>query len=108
MIDNTFEVAQGPLYILRADAVAAPGAVYLHVKGGGIYRRIGSAKYAGDRAASMLDGVSVSIYEHLWPHAHSFYCRPDFEFTEIVKTGAGRHRRFEFLTNATIVDVSDA
>lgn len=105
MIDNTFETANGPLYIKRADAVAAPGAIYLHVKGEGIYRRIGSAKYAGDACAASLDGVSMAIYEHIWPHTHGFYCRPDHEFVEIVKTEAGTHRRFEFLTNAQIVAV---
>ena len=108
MIDNTFEKADGPLHATRAEAVAASGAVYLHVKGGGIYRRMGSAKYAGDACAAALDGCPMSVYEHLWPHPHEFYVRPDHEFVEIVKTEAGTHRRFEFLTNAQIVAVADA
>lgn len=95
MIDNTFEVAAGPLYETAEEALAAPGAIYVHIKKGGIYRRIGALKYAGDLAADLLEGVSLAAYEHLWPHPHSFFARPDDEFEEIVVTDAGTHARFE-------------
>lgn len=103
MIDNTFEVADGPLCATLQEALTAPGALYMHVKKGGIYRRIGHIKWAGDLAAEELAGVPISIYEHIWPHRHSFFGRPDAEFVEIVRTDKGEHRRFEFIPNAVIV-----
>lgn len=86
MINNTFVIADGPLFETREDAIKADGEIFHHVKGGGIYRRIGSGLYAGDACAETLDRVSMSIYEHLWPHKHSIFIRPDSEFEEIVTT----------------------
>lgn len=94
MIDNTFVKAEGPLYADREEALEAPGAIYHHIKGGGIYRRMGSGKYAGDKCAAELEGEYLSVYEHLWPHAHEFYIRPDSEFEEIVTSQYGEHPRF--------------
>ena len=94
MIDNTLQQVDGPLYATAADALAAPGAIFVHLKKGGIYRRIGALKYAGDLAAAELEGVMLSGYEHLWPHPHSFFARPDHEFEQVVETEHGIHPRF--------------
>ncbi|UTU07826.1 hypothetical protein CcrC1_gp140 [Caulobacter phage C1] len=106
MIDNTFIQADGPLYLTLEAALEAPGAIYTHVKKGGIYRRMGEAKYAGDAAAQTLEGVMMAVYEHLYPYAHSFFVRPQSEFVEVVRTQHGEHRRFVFHTNEilTVLD----
>lgn len=98
MIDNTFILVSGPLHHTREGALRATGAIYHHIKGGGIYRKMGVAKYAGDKCAEELDGEPMSIYEHLWPHTHGFYVRPDSEFEEVVESGTPGytfHPRFE-------------
>lgn len=99
MIDNTMFQKAGdePAFQTREEAIASGGDVRLHVKGGGIYRKIGIAKYAGDKCAAELDGEMMSIYEHLWPHKHTFFVRPDSEFEEIVSSDKRTtdHERFE-------------
>lgn len=94
MIDNTFQQVSGPLYATAEDALAAPGAIFVHLKKGGIYRRMGALKYAGDLGADVLEGVMLAGYEHLWPHPHSFFARPDHEFEQVVETEHGIHPRF--------------
>lgn len=102
MIDNTIELADGPLYTNLFDALNAPGAVYIHVKKGHVYRRIGGGLYAGEIAADVLEGHDIAIYEHLFPDAHAIYLRPQSEFVEVIRTPKGEHRRFEFVVNETI------
>lgn len=86
--------ADGPLYVNREDALKAPGAIFIHLKKGGIYRKMGVSIYAGDKCAEELDREPCSVYEHLWPHAHEFYHRPDSEFEEVVETEHGKNPRF--------------
>lgn len=99
MIDNTCTLVDGPLYTDREEALAAPGAIFVHVKKGGIYRKIVVATYAGDKCKDELDKEPMSVYEHLWPHKHGFYTRPDSEFEELVSTGVTgyppEHPRFD-------------
>lgn len=106
MIDNTLILHDGPLYATAEEALASTGAIYTHIKKGGIYRRIGELKYAGDLAAELLEGVMLAGYEHLWPHEHSFFARPDFEFIEVVRTQHGEHRRFEFMVNEVLTVIT--
>ena len=105
MIDNTVILAQGPLCATREEALAHPGLLYIHIKAGGVYRKICEAKYAGEktlRDGRDLEGVRFAVYEHLWPHDHDLYTRPMSEFVEVVRTPKGVHRRFEFATNETL------
>ena len=94
MIDNTFVQADGPLYTDREEALKAPGALFIHKKKGGIYRRMGFIKYAGDKCAKEIGDGPMAVYEHLWPYEHSFFGRLDSEFEEIVTTDHGTHPRF--------------
>lgn len=107
MIDNTCHRVDGPMYATREEALCAPGALYIHLKKGGIYRRIVIAKWAGERAADM-EGEPISVYEHLWPHDHDFYTRPDAEFGQIVTTHLGQHERFVFAVNAVVTGLDAA
>lgn len=58
------------LYEREDDALAASGEIYRHHKGG-IYRLI-----ARDVRHSETGEEGV-VYEHLWPHTHQLWYRPD-------------------------------
>lgn len=78
-----------PLYATEAEALAAPGDVYRHYKGG-IYRVLHSnVRHSED----LSTGV---VYEHLWPHAHGVWYRPAALFFGALKDGTPRFVRVPF------------
>ncbi len=97
MIDNTLTQVEGPFCASREEALSQPGDLYVHIKVGGIYRKLGQPKYAGEQVladGSLLDQTRMALYEHLYPHHHDFYVRPVSEFHQIVTTPRGVHPRF--------------
>lgn len=71
------------LYHHRDDALAAPGAIYDHFKGG-IYRKLGKFIYQEGEFVPQQGDVMVA-YEHLYPHEHSLFIRTDKDFRQTVK-----------------------
>lgn len=67
----------------REEALAAPGDVRLHFKGG-IYRKLGIVLNADQKLRPL------AIYEHLWPHAHQYYVRDNEEFEGMKNLGEDR------------------
>ena len=74
-----------PLLATREEALAASGEVYEHYKGG-IYRLI----TRGARHSETLE-VGV-VYEHLWPHDHGFWFRPEGIFFSNLPDGQPRFK----------------
>lgn len=62
------------------DALTAPGVILRHYKGG-IYRERVVAKLTDDAKA----GEAIVVYEHLWPHEHTWFARPKHLFDEQVE-----------------------
>ena len=76
------------LYPTEEEALAAPGELYRHFKGG-IYRIV----MRGVKDSETLeDGV---IYEHLWPHEHRFWYRLESSFNEPRPDGGVRFERIK-------------
>lgn len=75
-----------PLYATEAEALAAPGEIYRHFKGG-IYRVVMRGVLQSE---SLEPGV---VYEHLWPHAHEFWYRSEPGFFAIRDDGEPRFKR---------------
>ncbi len=76
---------EGPLFASEAEALAAEGEIYKHYKGG-IYRLI----MRGVRHSETLEtGV---LYEHLWPHDHGFWFRPEAIFSSNLPNGEPRFK----------------
>ncbi len=72
-----------PLYPTEAEALAALGEIYRHYKGG-IYRII-------LRGVKHTENSEVGIvYEHLWPHDHCFWYRPESIFNSPQSNGEPR------------------
>lgn len=70
------------LYHHRDDALAAPGAIYDHFKGG-IYRKLGRFVYQeGDFVPKQ--GDLMVAYEHIYPHEHGMFVRTDKDFRQTV------------------------
>ena len=66
MMENNMEK---PLYATKEQALAAEGELYQHYKGG-VYRLVA-------RTAKHSETLEVGVvYEHLWPHDHGFWFRP--------------------------------
>ena len=76
-------VSSEPLYKTREGALAAPGDIYLHYKGG-IYRVLHTNVTHTETSES---GV---VYEHLYPHTYGCYFRPTEMFFGILKNGSRR------------------
>lgn len=72
----------------RAEALGQPGDVRVHYKGG-IYRKLFVATLTDDAKA----GDQVAVYEHLHPHEHKYYARPDGMFEGVLDTTG--EKRFE-------------
>lgn len=80
------------LYKNETEALAAPGDIYRHYKGG-IYREFFLATVASD----LKEGDEVVVYEHLYPNEHGFFVRSDTEFSgNVVKTDCSQPR-FRFV-----------
>lgn len=59
-----------PLYATEAEALAAEGDIYKHYKGG-VYRLV-------RRDVKNSETLEVGVlYEHLWPHDHGIWWRPE-------------------------------
>ncbi len=74
-----------PLYDTKEQALAATGEIYQHYKGG-VYRLV----HKGVRHSETLEtGV---MYEHLWPHAHGYWYRPESIFFGTLENGEQRFK----------------
>lgn len=72
-----------PLYATREDALAAPGEIYQHYKGG-VYRLV-------ERDVKHSETLKLGVvYEHLWPHDHGFWYRPQELFFGVNEKGEQR------------------
>ena len=77
-----------PLFSTEADALQAPGEVYRHYKGG-IYRIV-------LRGVTHTESGEVGVvYEHLWPHAHQYWFRPENIFFSPQANGEPRFVRIQ-------------
>jgi hypothetical protein len=74
-----------PLFPTKEAAYAAPGEVYQHYKGG-VYRLLHR-----DVKHTETNELGV-VYEHLWPHDHGVYFRPQEMFFGKTKDGIDRFR----------------
>ncbi len=72
----------------EAEALKAPGLVYRHYKGG-IYRLILKGVKNTDT------GKLGIVWEHLWPHANSYFWRPESELEDEPVPGV---KRFELVS----------
>lgn len=77
-----------PLFATEVEALAAEGEIYKHYKGS-VYRLL----QRGVRHSETLE-VGV-IYEHLWPHDHGFWFRPEELFFGKLANGEPRFRRIK-------------
>jgi len=60
---------ESPLFPTKEEALAAPGEIYQHYKGG-VYRLI-------QRDVKHSETLELGVvYEHLWPHDHGLWYRP--------------------------------
>lgn len=75
-----------PLYPTKEAAYAAEGEIYQHYKGG-VYRLL-----ARDVQHSETGEIGV-LYEHLWPHNHGFWFRPQDMFFGNLPDGTPRFKR---------------
>lgn len=75
-----------PRYPTEAQALAAEGEIYRHFKGG-IYRLV----QRGVRHSET--GEIGVVYEHLWPHDHGFWFRPEASFFGVNDAGEPRFER---------------
>lgn len=72
-----------PLFKTKEGAYAAPGEIYQHYKGG-VYRLV-------QRDVKHTETGEIGVmYEHLWPHNHGFWFRPQEMF--FGKNAAGEER----------------
>ena len=71
------------LYATEADALQAQGEIYRHYKGG-IYRIV-----LRGVTHTQSDEVGI-VYEHLWPHAHQYWFRPESIFFSPQESGEPR------------------
>jgi hypothetical protein len=75
-----------PLFASEAEALAAPGEIYKHYKGG-VYRLV-------QRGVKHSETLEVGVlYEHLWPHDHGFWFRPEEIFFGTLSNGEPRFRK---------------
>lgn len=75
-----------PLFPTEAEALAADGEIYKHFKGG-VYRLI---RHGVKHSETGEIGV---LYEHLWPHDHGFWFRPESLFFGLNSAGEPRFKR---------------
>jgi hypothetical protein len=74
-----------PLYPTKEAACAAPGEIFQHYKGG-VYRLV-------RRDVKHSETLEVGVvYEHLWPHEHGYWFRPESLFFGKLSNGEPRFR----------------
>ena len=73
-------------YEREQEELAAPGEIYRHYKGG-IYRLV------AHNVTHSETGEKGVVYEHLWPHEHSFFYRPQDMFFGTLPDGRKRFER---------------
>lgn len=74
---------ENPLYTTKEEAYAAPGEIYQHYKGG-VYRVL-------QRGVKNTETGELGVlYEHLWPHEHTVYWRPEGIFFSRTSDGSER------------------
>lgn len=74
-----------PLFTTKEEALSAPGEVYQHYKGG-VYRLLQrDVKHAET-------GELGVVYEHLWPHNHTLFFRPQDIFFSKTDDGIERFK----------------
>ena len=76
------------LFKTEEGALSAPGEIYKHYKGG-VYRLV----QRGVRHSETME-VGV-LYEHLWPHDHGFWFRPQELFFGLLPNGEPRFKRIK-------------
>ena len=76
---------QGRRCNTREQALSAPGKIYEHYKGG-IYREVMRGVRHTER-----DEMGV-VYEHLWPHEHKSFFRPQEMFDAFLPDGKPRFK----------------
>lgn len=73
------------LFATKEEALAASGEIYQHYKGG-VYRLV-------QREVKHSETLEVGVlYEHLWPHAHGFWFRPQELFFGTLENGEPRFK----------------
>jgi hypothetical protein len=72
-----------PLFATEAEALSAEGEIYKHYKGG-VYRLL---KRGVKHSETLEVGV---LYEHLWPHDHGYWFRPESLFFGTLANGEPR------------------
>ena len=77
-----------PLFSTEAEALAAAGEIYKHYKGG-VYRLL---QRGVKNSETLEEGV---LYEHLWPHDHGFWWRPESLFFGKLEDGSDRFSRIQ-------------
>lgn len=76
---------KAPLFESKEEALNATGEIYQHYKGG-VYRLV-----QRDVIHSETNEVGV-LYEHLWPHKHGYFFRPQDMFFENLPSGEPRFK----------------
>jgi hypothetical protein len=78
-------MGEAPLYASKEQALSAPGEIYQHYKGG-VYRLVHKGVHHSE---TLETGV---VYEHLWPHTHGFWYRPESIFFGTLQNGEPRFK----------------
>lgn len=74
-----------PLFSTKDEALGASGEIYEHYKGG-VYRLL-------QRDVKHSETLEVGVlYEHLWPHEHGFWFRPESIFFGTLPSGEPRFK----------------
>lgn len=74
------------MFATEAEALAAEGDIYKHYKGG-VYRLV-------RRGVKNSETLEVGVlYEHLWPHDHGIWWRPEELFFGKLENGEPRFWR---------------
>ncbi len=82
-------IPQGePQYTSKKDAYAAEGEIYQHYKGG-VYRLVARDVFHQKTRERHV------LYEHLFPHGHTFFLRPQEMFFEDLSNGTPRFARIK-------------
>lgn len=76
---------EAPLFATKEEALAAPGEIYQHYKGS-VYRLVARG---AQHSETLEKGV---VYEHLWPHDHGFWFRPESIFFSTLENGEPRFK----------------
>lgn len=77
-----------PLFATEAEALAAEGEIYKHYKGG-VYRLL---QKRVRNSETLEEGI---LYEHLWPHDHGVWWRPESLFFGKLENGEPRFKRLK-------------